>query len=135
MTDIESIKLSIKNLVSNYDIDTQYQTFKDLYKEIEKTIKSQKDNQKRICSKLGLKVGDIILVDGTKDGYGMREVKEVLGSRIKCYQLKNKYRPSDRPSMSNYRRTGYITTHDLTKVSMIYENGQFVDITTLWTLD
>ena len=95
---------------------------------------AERDNIELI-GKLTIAPGDIIKVSGTQ-GAGMREVIGVQNGRIKCYELhSNKpfrggswYKNIYPPTLSNYIRSGTITTNNLCKLTHIAVNGEWQSI-------
>ncbi|WP_205249353.1 hypothetical protein, partial [Escherichia coli] len=79
--------------------------------------------------------GDIILVSGTNDHHGFREVKGFVGNQVECYQLGGTNFTGWVPTATHHRRTGYITKNDLSKVAYIWREEGWVSIKKLWDLE
>ena len=92
--------------------------------------------QFQLITKLSLGSGDLIRLKGTRD-YGVREIINLDGNKVVCYQLwfSNSLDWKKQSAyLASYRRSGIKTTHDLTKITHVSENGEWKDFKREWFL-
>jgi hypothetical protein len=101
--------------------------------ESDKKYKDEKERKEKRGEEFKkiLKVGDVIKVEGTRDGNGYREVLNTNDYQVSCRKLVKKLRTKSERMLGvpetyiTFKRDNYITTHLFDKIQKIYFKDQY----------